>query len=273
MRNPLLIAALLSVTSAHVVRAQTPVLRPDTRVEGELVPADPRMSEMGYFKLYRFVGSEGQRLRFVVEGDGMIPVVMIAREVGGLTDYIDGSGGTSEKAVVRFSPPEDGTYLLAVFAHEEHAVGSFSVATEDVTNQRAAAPRVVQQDETLTDSLSENSTYDDEECWTFNEYAFQARAGDRLIITMRSEDLDSYLEVGVVDGAEFQAIAYNDDAFSNLDAQVEFTAPHDGTYVIRAADLNDEFGEFTLQIARNGSVSVPERVQRRHTMRAVLRTQ
>src|SRR5690606_3075828 len=73
-------------------------------------------------------------------------------------------------------------------------------------------------------TLSDNSPF---EAWYFT-----GRAGERITITMRSSAFDAYLHIGRV--GDQRMLANDDDSGGNTDAQLSFTLPADGTYVIVA---------------------------------------
>lgn len=88
---------------------------------------------------------------------------------------------------------------------------------------------------------SDNSYYD--------IYTVTGRRGERILITMRSSEFDAYLAVGRMNGSDFDQIDSDDDSGGGTDAQVDFTLPSDGTFVIRANTLSaGETGAYSLQV-------------------------
>lgn len=99
-----------------------------------------------------------------------------------------------------------------------------------------AAPadgRLLRVGETLTGTIVESDPE-----WGdrggFHLYRFEAREGDRLALTMTSEDFDTYLVVGDGTGGVFNPIAEDDDSGGMLDARIRFTAPRTGTFQVLA---------------------------------------
>ena len=66
-------------------------------------------------------------------------------------------------------------------------------------------------------------------------WAYRARAGQRVIVTMLSEDVDAYLLVVQPDG---NVIASDDDSAGGTNALVEFEAPAAGDYLIVATTFS-----------------------------------
>ena len=256
----LLLAALLTVHAAESIHGQAVPLAIGGRVEGALSARDPLMSDIGHFKVYRFEARAGQRLRFLVEGLGVEPRVKVAREVGGLTDYLTEAGdGDTERVLLRFTAPANGSYLLAIFSGDEDETGGFMLSSADITDAPAPAPRPLQHGQRIDGELNENSAYDEEHEQTFDYYSFRARAGELVMITMKSDDFDAYLEVGTLEGKSFDALEANDDAMGGTDARVRFEAPRDGLYIVRAAALSG-IGAYSLQVAAPGAPAAPQRL-------------
>jgi hypothetical protein len=85
----------------------------------------------------------------------------------------------------------------------------------------------------------------------YRDYAFRAAAGERLVIRVRSEEVDSYVGIGHGRGDEFAALAEDDDGGDGLDSLLEWEAPEAGTYTIRVTTaIPGQSGPFRLQVER-----------------------
>src|SRR5690606_31184376 len=70
---------------------------------------------------------------------------------------------------------------------------------------------------------------------TYDAYAFRARADDRFIVDLSSEDFDPVLRVGRMRSGVFNELAMNDDTLeTGLNSRLIFTADAAGEYIIRA---------------------------------------
>src|SRR5690349_22411888 len=91
----------------------TPTLiRVGQTVTGTLTERDPRMTEKGRFRVYRFEGRKGQRLIATLRSNDFDAFLTVARSVSGITDAMatDDDRGGGEKntdARVRFTVPDD----------------------------------------------------------------------------------------------------------------------------------------------------------------------
>jgi hypothetical protein len=86
----------------------------------------------------------------------------------------------------------------------------------------------------------------------YEVWFFEARAGDRVTIAMRSSAFDTYLAIGRHNGEQLES---NDDAEEgNTNSAISFTAPDNGTYVIRANSFGEgESGSYSLMLVAGGS--------------------
>lgn len=83
----------------------------------------------------------------------------------------------------------------------------------------------------------------------YDRYAFYAREGDRIVVTMESSDVDSVL--ALFDSVSRQ-MAANDDAIDtgdNRDARIEILAPKDDIYTVLANSVHaGEAGDYVVHI-------------------------
>ena len=84
----------------------------------------------------------------------------------------------------------------------------------------------------------------------YKAYTIRGTAGTAVRVTMRSSAFDSFLSLGRMTGGSYTLLRFNDDgagAGSN-DAQIDFTFPETGEYVIRANSVSESTGPYTLQV-------------------------
>ena len=81
----------------------------------------------------------------------------------------------------------------------------------------------------------------------FDDYSYTMRRGDRITVTLRSDDFDAFLHVGrrTADGA-LENNQTDDDGGGGTDARVTYTADRDGPVTIRVNTLGaGETGDYT----------------------------
>lgn len=87
----------------------------------------------------------------------------------------------------------------------------------------------------------------------FDIYTYQARAGERLTLTMRSSDFDTFLTVGRMNGDEMELIVRDDDSGGGTNSRAEFTVDRDGPVFIAANALSEDMtGAYTIELAAAG---------------------
>lgn len=93
-------------------------------------------------------------------------------------------------------------------------------------------------------------------------YRIAGTAGQRYVITLRSDDFDAYLSLGTTpsetDPDAFEVSDSDDDGAGGTDAQITFTMPGDGTVYVRANSLSEaETGAYTIEMAEAAPVRQP----------------
>jgi Bacterial pre-peptidase C-terminal domain len=145
-RSGALALALLAcaVAPAGAQRNNFPELRVGQTVNGTLSSTDPRLSDRGPFKVYRFEARQGQRLVITMRSGEFDSFLTLARTVAGITDQIetnDDFGGNTD-ARIRFAAPEAGQYLVMAQALAADGAGPFTLSLEE-----AAAPTTAEAQE------------------------------------------------------------------------------------------------------------------------------
>lgn len=130
--------------------------------------------------------------------------------------------------------------LLAIGASEPARAGDFTLTLD--------GSQVYERLEPTDNYLVEDNSYID-------TYTFTGRAGQRVIITMTSQEVDSYL---ILLDANGNSIVQDDDSAGGLDARIDTVLPADGTYTVYANTYRGgTFGSYTLQASTSGSTATP----------------
>lgn len=83
----------------------------------------------------------------------------------------------------------------------------------------------------------------------FDIYSFTARQGQRLAVTLRSEEFDPYLRMARVDEAqELSWVGQDDDGGQGNDARLMVTAPADGEYWLAVSAFDQAHGAYELSL-------------------------
>ena len=83
----------------------------------------------------------------------------------------------------------------------------------------------------------------------YDAFLIRGSPGERITITLRSEDFDAYLFGGALRGSVFLPAAEDDDGGGDTNARLTITVPVDSTYAIRATSYEGgESGAYTLTV-------------------------
>ncbi|HEU0054183.1 MAG TPA: PPC domain-containing protein, partial [Longimicrobium sp.] len=199
-------AAVLAACASAPAQAQNfPVLRLGQTVNGTLAASDPKLSERGHFKVYRFDAQQGQRMVITMRSKDFDAYLTVARVVGGITDKIkedDDRGGDTD-ARIRFTAEQAGSYLVIAQALAEDGVGAFTVALERAQEPTTAQPRAISLGMNASGTLAETDAILDTDDTYYDTWTFAGRQGQRLVVDMKSTDFDPFLSVGRMENGEF----------------------------------------------------------------------
>jgi hypothetical protein len=250
-------AALLAGASLAQSASQ---LRVGGNVTGVLNDSDPSLGsgDDGQYRYedYKFSARRGQRLQAVLRSedfDAYLQVFAPGQEGddgSALAEDDDGLGeGTDSR--LRFVAPEDGTYTLRARTLSGLEGGDFTLSL----TQRPAAPRAprstgIRVGGSVDGEITERDAVSEDDDGHYDAYVFRAQAGQRVAISLNSDDFDPIVRVGQIEGGSFIESASNDDgAGMGLNSYLVFTAPRAGEYVIHAAPLGaDGTGAYTLKV-------------------------
>ena len=103
----------------------------------------------------------------------------------------------------------------------------------------------------VSGELSDDDAVLDTDGSFYDLWSYRGTAGEQLRIRMDSEDFDTYLAIGRMEGGcgDFEEIATMDDGGDGTNTLLEITLPEDGEYVIRANSFSaDQTGAYTIVV-------------------------
>lgn len=248
-----LAACIASVVLAGTAAAQPGItpLRVGQTVAGQLAERDEPVNDRGRFRAYRFNATQGQRLLVTAESDDFDTYVTVGRQVGPVLDELksDDDGGDDTNSRMRFTAPRTGPYLLLVQSFAEDGVGSFNVSLQTAPAASTGGTRALSPGATEEGTLAETDNEDDETGRFYDQYTFRGRAGQRIQVTMESEDFDAYLSLGQLRDGEWNGLETDDDGGEGTNSRLRYVIPADGEYVIRATSFTEATGGYTLALS------------------------
>lgn len=230
----------------------TPIRMGQT-LNAALAASDPKLGDGSHFDHFSFTGRRGERIEVVMRSSAFDSHLSVGRLDGTELDILesddDGAGGNDAR--VRLTLPEDGEYTIRANSLSGGESGAYTIALRPAAPRPPAPrPQAIRAGQTVSGQLSDSDAQADDDSF-YDAFVYEGRAGERLRITMRSPDFDSFLHFGQGTGESFESLATDDDGADGNDAMIEITLPRAGTYVIRANTLSGgETGSYTLIVER-----------------------
>lgn len=218
-------------------------------VDGELKEGGPQNDSGKLFTDYVFTGTEGQRIQAVLRSGDFDAYLEIGSADGEFSaDASDDDGlGEGTDARLTYTLPADGQYIVRATSYASDSKGLYSFELSDRGPE--PKPGSILVGATVRGTLTEKDELSDEGAY-YDAYRFQAKKDEKLRITMVSNAFDSYIDLSE-DGDSFSSIAHDDDGLSDMHARLDWTAPNDGWYVIRARAYGpNQTGAYALTVER-----------------------
>ena len=241
-------AYVLTVIEAEPERPAQALAFGET-VQGDIEAADPLDGEGRNYDAFVFTGAEGQRIQAIGRSGDFDVYLRIGSADGEFSELAsddDGLGqGTDSR--LNFTLPSDGDYVVRLSPLGTDEDGLYSL--ELIDRGPKPAPGSLLVGASVRGTLTEADDAAADGSW-FDSYAFHAKAGETLTITLAANAFDAFIIVGreKADG-EFEVLGSDDDSLSDTHARLEWEAPEDGTYVIRAGSFGpSEAGAYVLRL-------------------------
>lgn len=234
----------------------------DTTIRGTLAQGDAVLESDGsYVDYHTYQGRRGERLSITLESSEFDAYLFLAAGSPAsyelLADDDDGGGGTNAR--IDITLPADGDYTILVNSYAAGETGAYvlrvglgSVGPTPTTGTLGRNTPVQGQLSSTDPPLESDGTYYD--AWTFD-----GRAGEQVTLTMRSEEFDTYLIVGIGSPGDLELLGEDDDGGGGTDSQVMVRLPEDGTYTVLANSYEIAEGAYTLLLESAEAVDYTER--------------
>ncbi|MGE0158853.1 MAG: DUF4344 domain-containing metallopeptidase [Gemmatimonadales bacterium] len=227
-------------------------------VAGRLQESTPTLGDGSHYDTYYVDATAGQRLFVTMTSGDFDTYLRWGRGDGSSFEAIayddDGGGGTNSR--LEIAVESSGRYAIHANSYGADATGAYTLSLESSGGVTSALPSVAlgQTVNGRLDAsdplLGDNSHYE--------LYGYRGRAGEQVLVTMRSGDFDAYLAVGSMIGDEFSSDQSNDDGAGGTDAQILATLGIDGVLAIRANSLRaSETGAFSLSVTSVSGAGAP----------------
>jgi len=240
-----------SLPGAQPPRAATPgELHAGSLAEGSSVLLTEWGEEI-FYDLWTLEGRGGDEYRIALNSDDFDAYLEFGPMSGDeltVTDT-DDDGGDGFNSLLRVRLPHDGRFGIRARPLGEGTWGDYTLEILPFS-----AEPILRRPIALGESVTGTFTPDGAVLpggIAFHEWMYEGTEGQRLRISMRSAELDSYLSFGRENAfGDFEELTYNDDAPGDgVNSLIEYTLTTTGTYVIRTRTFGSgSFGEYTLEV-------------------------
>ena len=238
---------------------ETPAPRPALAVpltvgssaEGELSLDDAvdEFDEKNY-DLYTFEGVAGRRYAITLASEDFDTYLVVGRMVDAAFEQLDynddNSDGTDSRIV--FTPYESGTYSIHATSFQPEGTGAYTIRVAELAAPGPVTVTTLTLGQPRRGALDENDQISDDGGY-YDVYRFRGRQGQRISISMSSDDLDSFVQLGEA-ADEFYDDYSDDDGGGGVNARLITTLWTDGEYEVRAGSYYpDDTGDYTIEVA------------------------
>jgi uncharacterized caspase-like protein len=225
----------LMVQEAQVTKAIQPL------TQGQLEPTDRLVTDTLTRKGDRYTvqGEAGETLEVRMNSDDFDSYLVLQNEAGELiAENDDGNGSNS---VISTVLPSSGTYTLLASAYETDMAGRYSISADRVNFTETPILDTTGQLDSQAEPISSRYFRQGE------AYTFSGEAGQSVLITLDSEDFDTYL---ILQNDRGETLAEDDDGGEEgSNSALRFTLPETGTYRVLVTPFNEGFsGAYDLKV-------------------------
>jgi hypothetical protein len=220
-------------------------------VQGEIGETDNEDGDGRHFEAYSFTAAGGQRIRAIMRSGDFDTYLQIGNAEGEFSSLASDDDGLGEGMDSRldFAIPADGAYIVRASPLGSDGEGLYSLELIDRGPQPKPGSLLVGSTArgTLTETdatAADNSFYD--------AYRVTLKEDEELVLSMVSNEFDSVVFIGRdQEDGEFEVLGSDDDSLSDTHAKLEWKAPADGTYEIRAGSFaQGQTGSYALTVEK-----------------------
>ncbi|OYW36421.1 MAG: peptidase, partial [Brevundimonas sp. 12-68-7] len=155
--------------------------------------------------------------------------------------------GEGTDSRLNYTLPSTGDFILRASPLYADADGLYSLELIDRGPQ--PMPGSILVGATARGTLAEDDGIAEDGAF-YDAYRISVKEGDKLRLTMVSNEFDAYLDIGREDeGGVFTSVAADDDGLSDTHAKVDWSVEEEGDYIIRARSFGTgQSGAYSLTI-------------------------
>jgi hypothetical protein len=213
---------------------------------GILGPASPTIADGRVAQAWALTGEAGEQVSVVLESDDFDAYLYVVGP--GLSDVLsDDDGAGSRNSLIQFTLPTAGPFTVVATSFSSGSFGPYTIRVgEPVDPTTLSLEGVVD----LGQSVDGELAFEDRVVVDGRRgriWGYEATAGQRVSIDLRSEQFDTYLYVM---GPGLQEPRSDDDGGDDTNSSMAITFPETGTYRIVVSSFGSgSSGSYTLTVA------------------------
>ena len=221
-------------------------------VSGELAATDGTSSNRlgSQADCYAFAAPSDERITVSLSSDDFDAYLYIQDASGEVLDFNDDDGRGTDSRISGFSVSASTTYTFEATSWGEGATGAYTISLSQVSLAPSTDCSPITVGDAVTgvleesDAESRNRSESRADCYTFS-----GTAGDRVDISLTSDDFDTYLYLLNADG---DVVADDDDGGDGVNSRItSLELPSTETFVIEATSFSgSSTGNYTLVLTR-----------------------
>jgi hypothetical protein len=223
--------------------------RGDQSYRGRLQSGDERLDSDEFYDTYDFYGNAGDQVVIDLTSSEFDPFLILLSPSGNDTQNDDYEGSASQSRI-EHSLDESGEWTVVVTTYKAGETGSYEVKISSsgfgATSAAQTGGRTERGSLASGDAELTSGEY-------YDTYYVSGRAGEYIVIDLRSSQFDPYLILRAPSDEQFENDDHEGDATRS---QVAMELPEDGQYqVIVTSYKPGEAGSYTVSIDKGGAVS------------------
>ena len=267
-RFPIAVAAAAPlVVVAAPATAQIMPIAVGQIVNGRLDPSDRTLADDSYYDLYEYRGRPGETITVTMRSPDFDAYLQGGPAEGpGLTaeeNDDDGAGGTDARLTATIGP--SGIYRIRANSYGAGATGTYTLSLESDAPAAGNAlagggGNVLVAGQTVSGRLDASDGQLGDGSY-FDMYEYRGRAGETIVVTMRSSDFDTYLQGGSPSGADLTVEDSDDDGAGGTDSRLTVTLAGSAEYRVRANSYGPgATGAYTLGLQSDAAPGIGSNV-------------
>jgi hypothetical protein len=252
----------LSVTSAPPLAAPTAITVGQT-VSGSFTASSPVNDDGVAVADYTVTLAAGDAISVALKYTGedeadnrMDPYLEVGTMADGQLQVLksndDDPAGETLDSALRFVAPQAGPYVIRARSLSSGGTGPWTLTVNQAEPPPPPpAPTPISVGDSVSGELKQGDATDPQTDQLSDTYVFEARAGERYVISLSSEDFDSFLSVRGQSQAPSDAQT-DDDGGGELNSRLEYQVQVTGQQLIKVAPLGDSvaLGAYQLRLSR-----------------------